>query len=197
MANILLVRHGEVDWNIEKRLVGQFNLSLNEKGVNQAKKVAMDLADRNLDYIYCSPLDRTIQTYYHIAKYHKFVNFKIDKRITAKHHGHLQGVLVQDIEKLYPQYEGIAITNSDELAPSGGETKNEVRKRVYNFLDEFNLKADVQILIITHMAIIRIINEYFGNSNKFLANSEKIPKCTIFEINVNTNRGCSRSTISS
>ena len=108
----------------------------------------------------------------------------MDKRITAKHHGHLQGVLVSEIEELYPQYKGIAITNNDAFAPTGGETKNEVRKREYNFLDELKYELDYQVLIIIHMAVIRIINEYFGNSNKFLVKSYKFPKCTVPEIDV-------------
>ena len=55
---IYLVRHGETDWNNEKRLQGWADISLNAKGVKEAEVVAEKLMDVHFDDAFCSDLER-------------------------------------------------------------------------------------------------------------------------------------------
>lgn len=62
MTTLLLVRHGETDWNAEGRLQGHTDRPLNEHGRNQAKELADRLAGEGADAIYASDLARAKET---------------------------------------------------------------------------------------------------------------------------------------
>ena len=62
MTSIVLIRHGETDWNIEGRYQGQADPPLNNQGVHQAQKLTAEIQDIGLDILYTSPLQRTKQT---------------------------------------------------------------------------------------------------------------------------------------
>ncbi len=62
MTRVLLVRHGETDWNREGRWQGQAGPGLNETGLWQARAVAERLASTGIDALYSSDLERALQT---------------------------------------------------------------------------------------------------------------------------------------
>ncbi len=57
-----IFRHGETDWNLNKRVQGWTDIPLNETGISQAKQLAQKLCDVNFDVIYSSPLARALMT---------------------------------------------------------------------------------------------------------------------------------------
>ena len=60
--NLYVIRHGKTDWNLESRIQGKTNISLNEMGMNQAEEVRKKIEEKDIDLIIASPLDRTKQT---------------------------------------------------------------------------------------------------------------------------------------
>ena len=52
---IYIVRHGQTNWNLEKRNQGRKDIELNEKGILQAKETAEKLKDKKFDIVYSSP----------------------------------------------------------------------------------------------------------------------------------------------
>ena len=56
MQKIYLIRHGETDWNLEKRFQGRENVPLNGKGKKQAQLLARRLKEKELTAVYSSPL---------------------------------------------------------------------------------------------------------------------------------------------
>jgi 2,3-bisphosphoglycerate-dependent phosphoglycerate mutase len=61
-TTIVLVRHGETDWNRERRFQGHADVPLNELGRRQARELAATLADDSFDAAYASPLRRALET---------------------------------------------------------------------------------------------------------------------------------------
>ena len=59
---ILITRHGQTDWNLQKKVQGRADISLNENGKNEAKEIHNKLKDEKIDLIISSPLDRTRET---------------------------------------------------------------------------------------------------------------------------------------
>ncbi len=70
MLRLLLVRHGETDWNLQMRFQGQTDVDLNARGVEQAEAVAHRLRNEPLQAIYSSDLRRAMQTAQIIARHH-------------------------------------------------------------------------------------------------------------------------------
>ena len=59
---ILMIRHGETDWNVAKKVQGKADIPLNENGIEQAKTARQKLKNEKIDIIICSPLKRARQT---------------------------------------------------------------------------------------------------------------------------------------
>ena len=68
---LILVRHGETDWNKERRVQGLSNLGLNETGRKQAEALARALKNERVEAIYASPLRRAHETAYAISRFHR------------------------------------------------------------------------------------------------------------------------------
>ena len=60
MTDMILIRHGETDWNVQGRFQGQIDVPLNERGQSQAARMAERLAREPVDVFYCSDLLRTL-----------------------------------------------------------------------------------------------------------------------------------------
>lgn len=87
---IIIVRHGETQWNVERRLQGWSDVPLNDHGHAQAKKVADRLSSESVTVIYSSDHQRAHQTAHHIATLHKLKPIK-DKSLREDCMGILEG----------------------------------------------------------------------------------------------------------
>ena len=118
---IYFVRHGETDFNIEKRIQGQLDIELNKNGINQAEECARKFSDLNIDIIYSSPLKRAKLTAEIINKYHN-VPIVFDDRLMEFNAGPMQGKVFASFSKevqeeflQYPEHFG-AEKNMDFLS---------------------------------------------------------------------------------
>ena len=90
------IRHGETDWNKEKRLQGRSDIPLNEAGKSQARRAQNKFSGHKIDYIICSPLLRAKETAL-------ILNEKIqaeiiyDDRLVERDHGIIEGMTEEDI----------------------------------------------------------------------------------------------------
>lgn len=72
---ILLVRHGETDFNLTHRFQGRIDISLNKEGKNQAQALALVLKHEPLTAVYSSPLMRAMETARSIKAFHPSAPF--------------------------------------------------------------------------------------------------------------------------
>lgn len=151
---LYFVRHGETYHNVERLLSGQCDVKLTPKGLEQAKKTALDLKDKKIDLIYSSPLYRAKTTCAEINKHHNIDVF-YDNRLCERNFGKLQGMPIDTINKneFWNYYANI---KHDD-----GENIRDMFKRVYSFLDECDYKNN-DVLIVAHMGIARILYCYFN-----------------------------------
>lgn len=79
-TNIILVRHGQTEYNVQERLQGQIDIPLNDNGVNQANALAEYLKDTKIDVAITSPLQRAKVTGSTVANNHN-INVTTDDRL--------------------------------------------------------------------------------------------------------------------
>jgi len=100
---LLLVRHGETEWNRQKRFQGQIDVPLNQRGQEQSEKAAAFLSDVILDRIVTSPMLRPKETAEIIQRYHPQVAIELDENLKEIAHGLWEGKLEEEIEQQFPQ----------------------------------------------------------------------------------------------
>ena len=97
MVRIILIRHGETNWNLQGRYQGQEDTRLSEKGFAQAGLLAQGLKNVHLDLCISSPLKRSFLTCKACADLHH-LPVHSDKRLTEINHGAWEGELACEIQ---------------------------------------------------------------------------------------------------
>lgn len=177
---IYLVRHGQTDWNIEKKTQGYTDIPLNENGRKQAQILAKSISNLKIDRIISSDLLRAKETA-EIINERFGKNISLDERIREINYGVLEGVprdtLTQDTWDIFN-------TKPEELK---AESKIHIYDRIKSFFDDLQDSKE-NILIVTHGGALRMIMYYAENRNEFdndkylkEFNSVKINNADIFE----------------
>lgn len=157
MVRIILVRHGETNWNLQGRYQGQEDTRLSEKGFEQAGMLAQGLKNVHLDLCISSPLKRSFLTCKACADLHK-LPVTADARLTEINHGTWEGQLAADIEAQYPTEFKLWHTSPHLVQMPGGENLEGVRKRARAAFDEYAKKYDGKtILVAAHDAVNKAI----------------------------------------
>ena len=152
---ILVTRHGQTDWNVEKRIQGRTDIELNNKGIEQAYQTKENLENEKIDLIICSPLKRAKQTADIINK-DRNMPIIYDERLLEICYGENEGRLHDDFD-----YDGFwSIINTHEYKEA--ENVNKFIQRVHNFLNDLKNRKEENILIVTHNGVCRAINTYFN-----------------------------------
>jgi len=158
-AKIYLARHGTSEWNKKKRVSGQLDPPLSEKGIEQSHVLAQVLQNENLTGIYASTLSRAVDTAHPTSQYH---NLPINKVNGLKeiHMGILQG-RYRDHRDSEAQYLwSLRKENKLKFQIAGGETYSDLKHRIVPCLKNiFKNEIGGTILIVGHRNTNRVILE--------------------------------------
>lgn len=164
--NIYIVRHGQTEWNRQKRIQGRADIPLNEKGKEQALETKNNLSSIDIDLIICSPLIRAKQTA-EIINIDRDIKIIYDNRITERSFGKLEGTFIKDVNfnEFWDYYKNIKIENMESM--------HELFDRVNEFLENIISKySNKNILIVSHGGVGLPVDCYF---------SKNIPEGSLFE----------------
>lgn len=163
MTRILVVRHGQSEWNAAGRWQGQENPPLTELGRRQAIEAAAAVGA--VDAIVASPLDRATTTAAIIAEQLGVGPVLAMAGLMERHAGEWQGLTRDEIEAAYPGY------LDQRLRPPGWEDDLEVERRVFSALDEIAEQEDAAlVLAVAHAGVIYAIERALGADWERLAN---------------------------
>ncbi len=158
-TRLVLIRHGETDWNVEGRYQGQADPPLNQQGRRQAHDLVEKLRPLGLQVLYSSPLRRAWETACILAR-GWLLPLHPEPRLMEIHLGEWQGMLVTDIQRRYPEIFQRWETDPWSVRVPGGETLAEVQRRVYQAVDDILARHSGQTVgLVTHhlpMALLKI-----------------------------------------
>lgn len=147
---IYVVRHGQTDFNKEKRLQGRLGLPLNEIGINQAELLRDNLKNIKFDYVFSSPQERAIQTA-EIATGAKAI---IDERLDVFDLGEADGLIKSEVK--------MAGVLPDTSVYKGVEDIKTYISRIFSFMNELEANlTNANILISGHRCTTGCIGAYF------------------------------------
>jgi len=157
-TDILIIRHGQTDWNRLKRLQGHSDIPLNEDGRKQAETLACILKSQHLDAIYSSDLKRAYETAVAIAKVHNMA-VKTDRRFRERCYGICEGLRSEEIRERFPEeYKAWVGAAPDLFFPDGERKTESPRQFHYRARDAVTETAKLHlgqtIAIITHFGVL-------------------------------------------
>ena len=155
MTTLLLVRHGETDWNRDGRWQGHSDTHLNELGRQQAERLAGELSD--VDVVYSSDLARARETAGILAE-RLGLEVRLDPRLRERSFGAWEGLTVDEIEAAF-QEDHRRWQSGDGPGADDAEAFDAFAARVDSFLQEIlPLHPDENVLIVGHGGPIRVIH---------------------------------------
>ena len=152
MLKIILVRHGETDWNRVKRVQGgSSDTPLNDVGREQSKGLAKMLAKEKIRAIYSSPLQRAFITAKEIATLHN-LSIEISPPLREIEAGELEGILSGDLGKRFSDF---LIQDGKLVKTPGGESLADVQERCWNFVQSLVKQYDdCTVALVSHYFVI-------------------------------------------
>jgi probable phosphoglycerate mutase len=148
VTTILLVRHGETDWNRDRRWQGHADPPLNETGRRQSEQLAEALLADPPAAVYSSDLRRARETAEIVARRLE-LPVRIDPRLREVDVGEWSGLTLAEIERLYP--EGVRRREAGGTGWERGETYEAMGERVLGALHEIAAAHDGgRVLVVTH-----------------------------------------------
>ena len=147
MTTLLLVRHGETDWNAERRWQGHADVPLNERGREQARALAERLAGESIDAIYSSDLSRARDTA-------DIVGARLDVPVAVD----------PDLREIdVGAVEGLTAEESAAFEGWQGEPKEDHSERVLAAISRIAERhPGERILVVTHGGSMRRVHEHLG-----------------------------------
>lgn len=177
-THLLLVRHGETDWNREKRIQGKTEVSLNEKGKMQIGALSSLLTGGGITGIYSSPLNRARESaeIIHRAQECPLI---LDHRLREAEFGNAEGMLWSEFQRVYQrewqEYNRLSFSEKFSLPfPEGAESFAQISERflscLYHIIENH---PGENIVVMTHGFVMRAlltILEGFDDESIFVSN---------------------------
>lgn len=161
--NLILVRHGETDWNRTGRCQGISDVVLNDNGRKQAFELGLCLKGEKISAVYSSDLARAISTAEEIARHHG-LTVEIDSDLREMDQGDFEGLLFTEIRERYAEIMSEWRDNPETLRIPSGETLAEVRERALRAFERLSGRHDGETIVaVSHnLTITTLLCEFTG-----------------------------------
>lgn len=158
---LFLIRHGQTKWK-KIGFLSYTDLELTKEGILQAEKIARKLKKEKIDKIYSSPLKRCKQTAQIIGKYLD-LKIYIAPQLREVNFGIFEGLSLKKAEKKYPELFWARQKDKWNFRIPCGESYQDAAERILKFLKKLSDKKNNNIVLVTHVTIIKILLKLFSN----------------------------------
>jgi probable phosphoglycerate mutase len=157
-TRLILIRHGETEWNVAGRMQGHLDSPLTPSGEEQARAVGERLRSEEFHALYCSDLLRARQTAAHIPSHTEAM---LDARLRERHLGIFQGLTAEEAQRMYPdEFQQFRTRAPDHMVP-GGESRRQVQRRVIAALLQLAQTHRTQTtLVVTHGGVLDVVYRF-------------------------------------
>ncbi len=154
LTRVIVVRHGQTEWNVEARIQGQGDSKLTAEGRAQARAIAARLAAQPFDVLVSSDLGRAAETARAIAE-RCGKPIVLDARLRERHFGVGEGMTYEEVDSAYPgAFARIRNVDPDFVIP-GGESRRQLHERVVSAMDSIARTHDGKtIVVVTHGGVL-------------------------------------------
>ncbi len=159
-TEIILIRHGETEWNSQKRMQGHSNSDLSEVGRGQIQELGELMKNVSFDHIYSSDSLRTRQTAEAITQYSGHT-LQFDQRIREKNLGVFEGLTSTEAKERHPEIYRLFKTAGANYVIDEGESTQQLLERALEFIEEIRLRhPQERVVMVTHGGVVRVLMKH-------------------------------------
>jgi len=183
MATLLLIRHGQSQWNLENRFTGWTDVPLTPQGKKDAAAAGKVLKEFHFDYAFTSRLQRAEDTLEAILKElgQENVPTEKDSGLNERHYGDLQGLNKAETAEKYGQDQVKLWRRSFDVPPPNGESIADCVKRTTPYFKQYILPlviAGKNVIVAAHGNSLRPILRFLDNLDDEKTAEMEIGLCT-------------------
>lgn len=181
MPKLILLRHGESQWNLENRFTGWVDVPLSPKGEQEAAEAGKLLKTFEIDKLYTSVLQRAIETARIALETAGKSNIPTerDQALNERHYGDLQGLNKAETAEKFGAEQVKLWRRSYDVQPPNGESLKDTAARTLPYFEEHILK-DIEngenVLVVAHGNSLRSIVMFL----------DKMTEQEVIELNIPT-----------
>ncbi|MAD82526.1 MAG: histidine phosphatase family protein [Deltaproteobacteria bacterium] len=159
-TEIILIRHGETDWNSQQRMQGHSNSDLSEVGRGQIQALGELMKNVSFDHIYSSDSLRARQTAEAITQYSGHT-LQFDQRIREKNLGVFEGLTSTEAKERHPEIYRLFKTAGANYVIDEGESTQQLLERALEFIEEIRLRhPQERVVMVTHGGVVRVLMKH-------------------------------------
>ncbi|MDP7614422.1 MAG: histidine phosphatase family protein [SAR324 cluster bacterium] len=159
-TEIILIRHGETEWNSQQRMQGHSNSDLSEVGRGQIQALGELMKNVSFDHIYSSDSLRARQTAEAITQYSGHT-LQFDQRIREKNLGVFEGLTSTEAKERHPEIYRLFKTAGANYVIDEGESTQQLLERALEFIEEIRLRhPQERVVMVTHGGVVRVLMKH-------------------------------------
>ena len=189
-TKLCIVRHGETDWNAERRIQGHVDIPLNATGLGQAEATARGIVGEKFAAIYSSDLIRTMQTASTLADV-AGLKVQAESGLRERHFGRMHGMTYEDIQAL-DVIEAARFRQRDPYYDfGGGETLIAFADRIHATIERLALAhPGDSLLLVTHGGVLDIVHRRATGRDLSAPRDFIVPNAALNRIEVTSQGWC-------
>lgn len=187
---MVIVRHGQSEWNLENRFTGWVDVDLSPKGIAEAREAGKKLSNFRFDAAFSSVLQRANKTLDAILEQNGQSNLHVERNeaLNERMYGDLQGMNKDEARKEFGEEQVHQWRRSYDIAPPGGESLKTTGDRTLPYFDSQIaplLKAGKSIIIAAHGNSLRALVKHLEKLTPEEILAVEIPTGTpiVYELN--------------
>ena len=158
MLELLVIRHGQTDWNVNQKVMGRGPVPLNATGREQARILAEYIKDHPLDAIYTSPVRRTVETAEMIREGREKLALTHEEGLAEIDYGDWVDLHFDELFEKYREEWMRYRANPEEFRPSGGEKYADAFARVGKAVDRICAEHPAgRVALVTHADVVKMV----------------------------------------
>jgi broad specificity phosphatase PhoE len=156
VTEIILVRHGETEWNRQEVFRGRLDVDLNDTGRRQAELLGEHLSKVKLDAVYSSPLKRALETADRIARHHR-LEVQTAQGLIDFDYGEWQGLPKETVKTKYKGLYKRWTEKPHQVNIPAGESLDSVTERAIGVVNEAIAKHRGTVVMVSHRVVNKVL----------------------------------------
>lgn len=183
-TTLVLIRHGETEWNRQGRIQGHLDSPLTPEGVAQARACSIRLREEHFDQVVASDLPRVRHTAELLIEGRGFP-IRLDAALRERSYGIGEGLTYAEMDAQHPEFFSRIRTTDPDYAVEGSESRREFHQRITNALRGIaGDHAGQRVLVVTHGGVLGVVYRWLNGLHISSPHKVEIPNVAYNRVSV-------------